>query len=178
MLKEGRPARPGEIGEIVITDLNNYCLPFVRYRIGDLVEAMDENALCACGRAAPRIGAIAGRVQSIIEGTEGRFLPGTFFAHYLKEFEYAIKQFQVVQEQRGAIRFCIVKGGRYSDDVLDEVVATFRRYLGARMRIDVEFVDDVALLRTGKRLASVSGLKLDFQLDAPTLVRPEAGLGT
>ncbi len=175
VLKEGRPARPGEIGEVVVTDLNNYCLPFIRYRIGDLVEAMDPDALCACGRRAPRIGAIAGRVQSIIEGADGRFLPGTFFSHYLKEFDHAIRCFQVIQEQRGAITFRIVKAGRYSDDVLDEVIATFREYLGAGMRIDVEFVDNVSLVQTGKRLASVSGLELDFQRDAPAVVRPDAG---
>ena len=174
VLKEGRPARPGEIGEVVITDLNNYCLPFMRYRIGDLVEAMDPDALCACGRRSPRIGAIAGRVQSIIEGTEGRFLPGTFFSHYLKEFDHAIRCFQVIQEERGTITFRIVKAGRYSDDVLDEILATFREYLGARMRVDVEFVDQVSLAKTGKRLASVSGLKLDFQRDAPAVVRPDA----
>ena len=31
------------------------------------------------------------------------------------------------------------------------------------MRIDVEFVDNIELVRTGKRLASVSKLKVDFQ---------------
>ena len=39
ILRDGEPARPGEIGEVVITDLNNYCMPFIRYRIGDLAEA-------------------------------------------------------------------------------------------------------------------------------------------
>jgi phenylacetate-CoA ligase len=162
VLKAGRPAQPGELGEVVITDLNNYCMPFIRYRIGDLAEAMGRDA-CPCGRGAPRIGAIEGRVQSIIQGTDGRYLPGTFFAHYLKEFDYAIKRFQVVQEEPEAIAFRVVKGLRFSDDVLEQILATFRSHLGERMRIDVQFVDDVALIRTGKRLASVSKLGVDFQ---------------
>jgi phenylacetate-CoA ligase len=172
VLKDGRPAAPGEVGEVVITDLNNYCMPFVRYRIGDLAEAGDPHALCRCGRGAPRIGAIQGRVQSIILGTDGRYLPGTFFAHYLKEFDYAIQRFQVVQVEPGAITFKIVKGGRFSQDVLDEVVATFRAHLGARMRVDVEFVDHLALVRTGKHVASVSKLAVDFQKQAPAPLRP------
>jgi len=171
VLKEGRPAASGEIGEVVITDLNNYCMPFVRYRIGDLAEAMDPAAPCRCGRGAPRVGAIEGRVQSIIQGTDGRYLPGTFFAHYLKELDHAIKRFQVIQEERDAITFRVVKGGRYSDDVLAEVLATFRRHLGERMRIDVEFVEDVAMVRTGKRLASVSRLGIDFQKASPAVIR-------
>ena len=171
ILKEGRPAAPGEIGEVVITDLNNYCMPFVRYRIGDLAEAMDPAASCRCGRGAPRVGAIEGRVQSIIQGTDGQYLPGTFFAHYLKELDHAIKRFQVIQEERDAITFRVVKGGRYSDDVLAEVLATFRRHLGEWMRIDVEFVEDVAMVRTGKRLASVSRLGIDFQKASPAVIR-------
>jgi hypothetical protein len=62
-------------------------------------------------------------------------------------------------------------GGRFSEDVLAEVLATFRRHLGERMRIDVEFVDDVAMIRTGKRLASVSRLGVDFQKAAPAVIR-------
>jgi phenylacetate-CoA ligase len=170
ILRDERTAKPGEIGEVVITDLNNYCMPFVRYRIGDLAEAMDADKHCPCGRGAARIGSIQGRVQSIIQGTDGRYLPGTFFAHYLKEFDYAIKRYQVIQEERGAITFRVVKGGRYSQQVLEDVLATFRTYLGEQMRIDVEFVDEIALIRTGKHVASVSKLNVDFQRSAPAVI--------
>jgi phenylacetate-CoA ligase len=168
MLRNGKPVAPGEVGEIVITDLNNYCLPFLRYRLGDLGVAVDPAfASCPCGRGLPLIGEIEGRVQSIIRGTDGQYLPGTFFAHYLKDFDHAIQRYQVVQEVPGGITFRVVKGGRYSDDVLQEVLATFRKYLGQRLRIDVEFVDGIEMVRTGKHLATVSRLPVDFQRDAP-----------
>jgi phenylacetate-CoA ligase len=170
ILRDGKPVAPGEVGEIVITDLNNYCLPFIRYRLGDLGTAVDPDFACPCGRGLPLVGNIEGRVQSIIQGTHGQFLPGTFFAHYLKEFDHAISRFQVVQERAKAVTFNIVKGGRYSDDVLQEVLATFRQHLGEDMQIDVEFVENIQMVRTGKRLASLSKLKVDFQSNAPAQV--------
>jgi phenylacetate-CoA ligase len=171
ILRDGRPAAPGEVGEVVVTDLNNRCMPFIRYRIGDLAEAMDATVPCRCGRGAPRIGAIEGRVQSIIRGVDGRYLPGTFFSHYLKEFDHAIRRFQIIQAEPDAITFRVAKGGRFSEQVIDEVLTTFRLYLGERMRIDVEFVDDVEILRTGKRIDSVSRLGVDFQRNAPSPAR-------
>ena len=48
------------------------------------------------------------------------------------------------------------------------MLATFRQHLGDDMKIDVEFVDNVEMVRTGKRLASVSKLGIDFQKNAPT----------
>lgn len=163
ILKDGRPAKPGEIGEVVITDLNNYCLPFIRYRIGDLAEAMDDSKLCDCGRGLPRIGNIEGRVQSIIIGSKGQYIPGTFFAHLFKDYDHAIRQFQIVQTERGAITLNVVKGSRYSDDALGEVVRTLHKFLGDDMRIDVAFQDNIQMVRTGKRLATVSKLGIDFQ---------------
>jgi phenylacetate-CoA ligase len=142
-------------------------MPFIRYRIGDLADASADEP-CTCGRGLPRIGDIQGRVQSIIQGVDGRYVPGTFFAHCLKEYDHAIKRFQVVQDEPGALRFYVVKAGRYSDDVLEEAKATFRKYLGEKLRIDVEFVENVDMIRTGKRLASVSKLPIDFQRRAPS----------
>jgi phenylacetate-CoA ligase len=163
VVKDGQPAAPGEIGEVVITDLNNLCLPFIRYRIGDLAEAMDPGALCPCGRGLPRIGKIEGRVQSIIIGSKGQYVPGTFFAHVLKDYDHAIRQFQIVQEQRGSIVFKVVRGKRYSDTILAEVLATLHRFLGEDLTIQVELVENIDMVRTGKRLATVSRLGIDFQ---------------
>jgi phenylacetate-CoA ligase len=163
VLKDGRPAAPGEIGEVVITDLNNQCLPFIRYRIGDLAEAMDQTKLCPCGRGLPRIGKIEGRVQSIIIGSKGQYVPGTFFAHVLKDYDHAIRQFQIVQEERGSIVFKVVKGKRYADETLAEVLGVLHRFLGEDLKIHVEFVENVDMVRTGKRLATVSRLGIDFQ---------------
>lgn len=163
VLRGGVPAKPGEIGEVVVTDLNNTCLPFLRYRIGDLAVAMDPDARCTCGRGLPMIGDIEGRVQSIIQGTDGRYVPGTFFAHYLKDFDHAIARYQVVQDRPSHLLLRLVRGGRFSPDVREEILATFRRYLGDDMQIDVELVDRMELIPTGKRLATVSKLPIDFQ---------------
>jgi phenylacetate-CoA ligase len=168
VLVDGRPARPDEVGEVVITDLNNFCLPFIRYRIGDLAQGLTWEP-SVCGRGLPRIGEIQGRVQSIIQGTDNRWVPGTFFAHALKEYDYAIRQFQIVQEDVGAIRFRVAKGSRYSDDVLDTCKDLIRKHLGHDLKIDVEFVDGIEMVRTGKRLASVSKVKIDFQKDSTKL---------
>jgi phenylacetate-CoA ligase len=163
VLKDGAPAKPGEIGEVVITDLNNYCLPFIRYRIGDLAEAVDPNQRCMCGRGLPRLGKIEGRVQSIIVGSRGQYVPGTFFAHVLKDYDHAIRQFQIVQTERNAITFRVVRGKRYSDETLAVVLRTLHQFLGDDMKIDVEFEENIEMVRTGKRLATVSKLGIDFQ---------------
>lgn len=164
IVRDGRPARPGEVGEVLVTDLTNLSVPLIRYALGDLATATD--ASCPCGRGLPLIGPVQGRVQSIIIGTNGCFLPGSFFPHVLKDYGHIFRQFQVVQERLGAIDFNVVKGPRFSDAALQEMLALFRRYLGEDMVIDVHFVDRIALVRTGKHRHSVSKLKITPELFA------------
>jgi phenylacetate-CoA ligase len=164
ILKDGRPAKPGEIGEIAITDLNNYSMPFIRYRIGDLAVAMDNSATCACGRGLPRIGKIEGRVQSIILTTDGTYIPSSFFLHLLKDYDHIIRQFQVIQEEEGRVTLKIVKGLSFAESVFnDTVLNALREYLGDDMIIDVEFVDKIQMVRTGKHQTSISKLNFDYQ---------------
>ena len=172
ILKEGRPAQPGELGEVIITDLNNRCTPFIRYRIGDLAVAMDSSTPSPCGRGLPRIGRIEGRAQAVIVGANGNYLPGTFFMHYFKDFDYVVRQFQIIQDRLGYLRLKIVKADRFNDQLFGEILEGLRRYVGAAMEIEVEFVDSIPMVRTGKHQATISQLNLDFQkLDQKEAVR-------
>jgi len=163
ILKDGQPVKPGELGEVVITDLNNYAVPLVRYRIGDLAVAVDPNDVCSCGRGLPRIGRIEGRSQAIVFCANGTWLPGTFFAHFFKEYDFAVRQYQIVQDVKDAVTLKIVPESGYSDVVKDQILAELRKFMGETMVIDVELVDNIPLVRTGKRTGVVSNLNFDFQ---------------
>jgi len=163
ILKDGRPAKPGEIGEVVITDLNNFSVPLIRYRLGDLAMAMDANELCTCGRGLPRIGQIEGRAQALVFCANGTWLPGTFFAHFFKDYDYAVRQYQVIQEEKGAIDLKIVPESQYSAVVISEILDKLRGFMGETMKINVQLVDEIPLVKTGKRTGVISRLKFDFQ---------------
>jgi phenylacetate-CoA ligase len=137
LLVDGRPARPGELGEVVVTDLNNRVMPFIRYSIGDRARAVDDSSPSPCGRGLPRIGAIFGRAESIVRGLDGRFVPGSFFDHLMQEYYFAIEQFRVVQDQPGALTLQIVKSPRYARETLDIIQSKIRQALGADLRIDL-----------------------------------------
>jgi len=164
LLVNGRPAAPGEVGEVVITDLNNFSVPLIRYRIGDLATAVDD-APCPCGRGLSRIGRIQGRTQAIVYCGNGTWLPGTFFHHFFKDHEYAIRSFQVHQDRKGAFTLRIVQNNQFTDEAFDSILAELRHYVGgpSETEITVEFVDEIPLLRTGKHSPVVSTVREDFQ---------------
>jgi phenylacetate-coenzyme A ligase PaaK-like adenylate-forming protein/glycosyltransferase involved in cell wall biosynthesis len=158
VLVDGRPARPGEVGEVVITDLNNFSVPLIRYRIGDLAVAVDDSVPCACGRHLSRIGRIEGRTQAIVHCADGTWLPGAFFLHFLKEYEHAIRHFQIHQQQPGEFTLKIVPNARFTHDALAEILSELTKFTGEETRIDVRIVDSIPLGRTGKRSPVVSDI--------------------
>jgi phenylacetate-CoA ligase len=163
ILVGGRPARPGELGEVVVTDLNNYVMPLIRYRLGDLAYAADDDRPCPCGRGLPRIGAVEGRVQSIVLGPNGVAMPGSFFLHTLKDYGYAVARFQIEQTGPGAITFRYVPAPRFHPEVLEEIFGIFRKYLGEPIRITPEPVESISMVRTGKYQAVINRIALDHE---------------
>jgi phenylacetate-CoA ligase len=164
LLVDGRPAMPGEIGEIVITDLNNFSFPLIRFRIGDLATAVDDG-LCECGRPHSQIGRIEGRTQAIVHCGNGAWLPGTFFAHFFKEYDFLIRFFQIVQESPNEFTILIVKGEQFSQSEFELFIERLRAYVGdeAQTRIFTRFVQEIPMVRTGKRSPVVSSVPIDFQ---------------
>jgi len=160
VVRDGRPAADGEIGEVLVTDLNNRCVPLIRYRLGDLAVATSRR--CPCGRGLPLLERVIGRVQGVVLGTNGRYVPATFFAHFFKEYEYAVLRYQVVQESRDRADLRIVRKSRFTHTTEAEIRRALAEVLGADMTIRFEFVDTLPLGRTGKAQTVISTIPLPF----------------
>lgn len=143
---DGSPTPAGEVGDVVITDLTNTGMPFIRYRNGDRAVAGD--ALCPCGRGLPLLRAVAGRQLDVLTTPDGRALPGEFFPHILKELA-SVRRFQVVQEDPAEVTVRLVAPEWRAEDeawLRREVLAV----AGDRLRLRVEQVDDIPLTAAGK----------------------------
>ena len=162
ILVDGRPAKVGEVGEVVITDLNNFSMPLIRYRIGDMAIAVDQ-VPCKCGRPHSQIGAISGRTQALISCTNGVWLPGTFFAHFFKDFDFAIQHYQITQEIPEKFTLNLVPKLQFTEEIKNRISNDLKVYTGQEQIIEVSLVEEIPLLKTGKRTPVVSNVKLDFQ---------------
>ena len=154
------PANPGQVGEVVVTDLNNKLFPLIRYRIGDLATAVDNAENCKCGRNMPRIGNIVGRTAALIVTPGKRVLPGTFFAHFFKDYELIVFQYQIVQDTKDAITLKFVKGRSYSDSGFEKLLISLSEFLDG-MTLNIEAVDVIPMGRTGKRSPVVSLISIE-----------------
>ncbi|MGH7230650.1 MAG: phenylacetate--CoA ligase family protein [Nitrospiraceae bacterium] len=70
VLRGGKPACPGELGAIVVTDLRARTMPLLRYDTGDLAVASAER--CPCGRQLPLLRSIEGRARGAVRLADGR----------------------------------------------------------------------------------------------------------
>jgi len=163
IIKNNKSAKAGEIGEIVITDLNNYCMPLIRYKIGDLAVKIADEYTSPCGRGLPAIGRIEGRVQAIIFCGNGKYLPGTFFAHFFKEYSHVIQQYKVVQTIKSQIELFIVKGPRFTSESMKNIINDLMRFMGEETKMNIKYVDKIPMVRTGKQQGTVSKLEINFQ---------------
>ena len=86
----------------------------------------------------------------------GSWLPGAMFMHFFKDYEHAVRFFQIRQERRGEFVLKIVKNRRFTQVEFDDMMKALRRFVGDDTKIDVEFCETIPLLKTGKRSPVVS----------------------
>ncbi|WP_458071080.1 phenylacetate--CoA ligase family protein [Rhodanobacter sp. BL-MT-08] len=142
-------------GDVVITDLFNYGMPFVRYVNGDMATA--SSAACGCGRGLPLLERIDGRTLDAIRTPDGHVLPGEFFPHMLKDVPGLIR-FQVVQRQLDRLDLAIVRGAGFNDASMAYIRSEVAKVLGTSIELSCRFVDDIALTPSGKLRVTVSEL--------------------
>jgi phenylacetate-CoA ligase len=167
ILRDGRPCRPGEVGEIVVTNLNNLGMPFIRYHTEDS-GAWRSEGRCACGRAAPMLDSVQGRLVDSFRTRDGRTVWGGFAgAGYNDLADPAIKQFQVIQKSLDLVVVRLVKEGEIPTAVLDRLRRTMQTTFGDHVRVEYEFPETIPVLPSGKhRYAYSECLHIGMRSDA------------
>jgi phenylacetate-CoA ligase len=152
---EGRPVPPGQEGNIVVTCLNNFAMPLVRYQIGDrgaLASPAPTN-----GQPAPQVlNFVSGRNVDVFRTREQKLVDGEYFTHLLY-FRPWVWKFQVVQKAYEHVQFRIVKAnGGPSPAELEEIAAKSRLVMGGQCRIDFEFSNELPPHAAGKYRYTIS----------------------
>lgn len=142
-----RPAKEGETGEVVVTDLHNYAMPFIRYASGDLATARGR-AACSCGRNLVRIGPIEGRVTEKLTSANGQPVSGLLVEVATAAIGDTLQAYQIVQRKDRSVTIRLE--GNPGPEVGDRVRSMISPYLG-ELPIDIEHVDRIALDHSGKR---------------------------
>ena len=137
--------------KILITDLINYGMPFIRYQIEDLGIPVEKN--CACGRELPLMEMDAGRISEfLISPHDKSLVSGCSFLHHMIAEGPEVGQLQVIQDKVDHLILRIVKSEKFSDDKLSHFDNVINRIFNGLMKYDIQYVDKIEREKSGKYL--------------------------
>ena len=151
--EDGTAAAPGEEGAIVITDLLNRGMPFIRYRIEDM--GVPAQRPCSCGRGLPLMARVTGRVADYLKRRDGSMVAGVSLVERTLTAIEGIEQLQVVQPAIDQIVLNVVRAADFSPATEQALLAEFRTVFGPGIDIRPSYVERIPQERSGKYRFSI-----------------------
>lgn len=134
--------RYGKTGRIVITDLFNYAVPLIRYDTGDL-GVMNINS----ESKEPVLTKIEGRKMDMIYNTNGDLI-SSHIVHQICLYK-GIIQYQLIQTDKKEYLFKINATKEFIQE--QELINRYKKYFGKDSIINIDYVDEIPILSSGKR---------------------------
>ena len=151
-LDKDLPAKPGEFGRIVITDLFNYAMPIIRYDTGDIAKFGEGK------NGAIVFTQIDGRKMDIIYDSKGNMLSS--FVVYTKFYKYyhLLKQYQFIQQGEKEYEVKLnLQDSTFQFE--DELVVDIKSDFGDDAIVTIAYVDEIPALSSGKRRKVINRYK-------------------
>lgn len=157
---DNKPVKDGKMGHVVVTRLDGFSMPLIRYKIGDLAiklpkikypKKRDFNY--------PLLQQIIGRESDVVHLLDGKKLIVHSFTGI---FEYIpeIKQFQVLQEHEDAITISYIKSNTFSLDILQKITNELQQYIqDTNFKIFYKEVNFIAPSKSGKPEIIINKIK-------------------
>lgn len=159
-IRDGKPVNAGEPGAIIVTDLTNYGMPFIRYKVGDV--GIPSDRICSCGCTYPLMESLEGRIADYVVTPDGDYISGISLTENFAMYLPMVKQLQIIQEKIDYLVFRIVKGETFTNDAMDEIARLVQERFGRDMKYTVEFTDSIQSERSGKYRFCISKLQNPF----------------
>jgi len=141
VLKNGRPAAPGEEGEVVATNLSFFTMPIIRCRLGDIATQGAET--CPCGLPFPTLRKVIGREIDYFPLPDGRLLhPNQIVGTMLDTADW-VRRYQLVQERKDRIVLRAVPLGHPSPEKALRLEHTVSSMLGPAVEFRVVLVSSI-----------------------------------
>jgi phenylacetate-CoA ligase len=140
-------------GEILVTGLINYAMPFIRYKIED-IGSIQEGEGCLCGRPFPKLLAVKGRSSSVFKTKDNELIHGEYFTHLLYGLK-EIEKFQFVQKDLDKCILKVVPGRGFNPQLLDPVLAKMKKALKTD-NIEISVMDFIEPTKSGKHIFTLS----------------------
>jgi phenylacetate-CoA ligase len=147
ILQNGKPAEAGDIGDVVVTNLNNYGMPFIRYSVED-TGAWSEESHCPCGRGLPIMDLKLARTVDTFKTRDGRVLYGGF-AHRVFN-KGGVKRFQLVQKSLDHVVARIERDADLDEAKLSKMESDLKLALGEQVSVTFEFPEEIPVYDSGK----------------------------
>jgi len=146
-----------ENGRILITTLNNYSMPLIRYDIGDISSGFDSKI----NSKFSVLKDVIGRRTSIFKTKDGKKIPPEYFIHMVGvAFNTGfIKKFQVIQKNYDKILVKIVLNSDKDINQLKKIESSIKKVMGTNCKVKFEFVDEIKSNKSGKYLYTVSEVR-------------------
>jgi len=146
--------------EFIITDLNNFYSPIIRYKIGDYGCFL--NKTCSCGRELPLLKEVVGRTSDIVYKADGSPIHSSVFSYILKDITErngGITQYKVYQKKKGYLEIHLVKGIKFNQNTINILLNSIKKYMGKDIIIKIVEVQKIGREPSGKLRYFVSEVK-------------------
>ncbi|MGE5862024.1 MAG: phenylacetate--CoA ligase family protein [Ignavibacteria bacterium] len=153
-LKEGKPVSRDDEGEITVTVLDNYSMPFIRYNLNDIASYSEQK--CACGRTFPLFNQIKGRKNDYMISEDGKKI--SYFTSYFNRLAPHVYEYQIIQEDINLFKVLIVPGKSYRSEGENIFIPVIKRFF-PNAEIDIKLVEAIERAPSGKFAAFKSMVK-------------------
>lgn len=155
----GNPVPDGQMGHVVVTDLNAWAMPLIRYRIGDLAIKLPQSERPSrASLALPLLQKVVGRETDIVRTPAGRQLVVHAFTGIF-EHHPEVSQFCVVQDELKGIRIQYIEGPGFHESLLVTIGDRIRAAVSEPFEVSFEKVSSISATPSGKPQLIVSRIR-------------------